>query len=299
MTKTALVFPGQGSQRPGMGATWSRRQEWGLVAAASEAVGVDLAHLLLEADSAELRPTASAQLATLVVSLLALAGVRERLDVDVDVVAGHSLGEYTALVAAGVLEPVEAVKLVAERGAAMQAACDRSPGTMAAVLGADRDVVDEACARTADAWPANYNAPRHVVVSGTTEGVSGASELAKELGARRILPLPVGGAFHTPLMEPAAERLRTALQAAPFRKAALAVVSNVDALEHSDGWADRLQAQLLSPVQWDKTMQALQARGVVRVIECGPGGVLTALGRRVEGITAHAVAGPADLDTLL
>ena len=297
MTTTALVFPGQGSQRPGMGAPWAGRPEWELVDIASGVVGIDVAHLLLAADADELRPTARAQLATHVVSLMVLACLRDR--VDVAVVAGHSLGEYTALVAAGALEPTDSIRLVAERGAAMQSACELAPGTMAAVLGADTDAVDEACSRTPDAWPANYNAPQHVVVSGTVAGVAAASELAKELGARRVLPLPVGGAFHTPLMEPAAERLRAALQAAPFGTAALPVISNVDALDHRDGWAGRLQSQLLSPVQWSRTMQSLQARGIERVLECGPGGVLTALARRVDGIAAVALAGPADLETLL
>ena len=296
MTRTALVFPGQGSQRPGMGASWVGRPEWELVASASAALDVDIAHLLLTAGAEELRPTANAQLATLVVSLMALAGVQDR--VQVDIVAGHSLGEYTALVAAGALGPLEAVRLVSERAAAMQAACDRSPGTMAAVLGAAKDIVDEACERTTDVWPANYNGPQHVVISGTASGVAAASTLARELGARRVLPLAVGGAFHTPLMEAAADRLRGALQVAPFRATAIPVVSNVDAREHDDGWADRLQAQLLLPVQWEGTMQAFRTRGVDMVIECGPGGVLTALGRRVDGLTAMALTGPADLEAL-
>ena len=296
MTRTALLLPGQGSQRPGMGQSWVGTPQWALVDEASQAVGVDVEHLLLRADAEELRPTARAQLATHVVSLMALAAVQER--VEAVVVAGHSLGEYTALVAAGVLAAGQAVQLVAECGAAMQEACDRCPGTMSAVLGTDASVVDEACARTEGAWPANYNAPQHVVVSGTAEGVAAAGELAKELGARRVLPLPVGGAFHTPLMEPAAVRLGAALRAAPFSTGRLAVISNVDATEHVDGWADRLQAQLMSPVLWSQTMAALVAAGVDRVVECGPGGVLTALARRVDGITALAVAGPADLSAL-
>jgi [acyl-carrier-protein] S-malonyltransferase len=279
-----------------MGAAWVGRPEWELVGIASEAAGVDIAHLLLDAGAEELRPTAHAQLATHVVSLMALASLPSTDDVEV--VAGHSLGEYTALVAAGSLGPAQSVRLVAERGAAMQAACDVAPGTMAAVLGADADVVDEACARTDDAWPANYNAPQHVVVSGTAAGVAAAGAAAKELGARRVLPLPVGGAFHTPLMEPAVRRLRDALHAAPFRMAALPVLSNVDALDHVDGWAGRLEQQLLAPVQWARIMSSLQDRGIERVVECGPGGVLTALARRVNGLTALALAGPADLDAL-
>jgi [acyl-carrier-protein] S-malonyltransferase len=296
MTRTALLLPGQGSQRPGMGAPWQGTPWWSLVQDASDALDLDVAHLLLDADAEELRPTARAQVATHVVSLMALAAVQER--VTAQVVAGHSLGEYTALVAAGVLAPADAVRLVSERGAAMQAACDRAPGTMAAVLGADADVEDEACARTEDAWPANYNAPQHVVVSGTAAGVAAAGEAAKALGARRVLPLPVGGAFHTPLMEPAVPRLRAALAAAPYRDAQVPVLSNVDAALHTDGWAARLEAQLLSPVRWAQTMEALVAQGVQRVVECGPGGVLIALARRVDGLTAVAVAGPADLEAL-
>lgn len=294
--ENGAAVPGTGQPAPRHGCAWVGAPQWQLVADASEVVGTDLAHLLLAATAEELRSTACAQLATHVVSLMALAAVRDR--VEADVVAGHSLGEYTALVAAGALEPTQAVRLVAERGAAMQTACERSPGTMAAVLGVGTDVVDEACHRTADAWPANYNAPQHVVVSGSAAGVAAAGELAKTLGARRVLPLPVGGAFHTPLMESAAPRLRTALQAAAFLPASTAVISNVDAAEHVDGWPDRLLAQLLSPVRWAQTMDVLRARGIERVIECGPGGVLSSLAKRVHGLRAVAVAGPADLAAL-
>lgn len=295
MTKTALLLPGQGSQRPGMGEPWRDTPQWRLVDQASEVLGRDLGHLLLIADAEQLRATDVAQVTTCLLSLMVLDALPP---LEVVAVAGHSLGEYTALVAAGVLTPEAAVRLVAARGAAMRAAADARPGTMCAVLGVDADQVTAACEEVDDAWPANYNAPQHVVVSGTADGVAAAGDRARARGARRVLPLPVGGAFHTPLMAPALPALQEALAAADFTTARTPVVSNVDGRPHTDGWTDRLAAQLLAPVQWTATVQQLLDSGVEQVIECGPGGVLTALAKRVPGLSARAVSRPADLDPL-
>jgi len=179
---TALVLPGQGSQRPGAGAPWRRFPAWSLVERGSDLLDRDLAHLLLDADADQLRRTGEAQLATFLVSLLAW---RSLPDLDVAVVAGHSLGELTALVVAGVLTPEAGLLLVAERGAAMQAAADAAPGTMAAVLGLPDDDVDEVCQQVDGAWPASVNAPAHVVVSGTVEGVAAVGAALRAGGARR------------------------------------------------------------------------------------------------------------------
>ncbi|MDQ2754254.1 MAG: ACP S-malonyltransferase, partial [Actinomycetota bacterium] len=219
------------------------------------------------------------------------------LDLDtVGAVAGHSLGEYTALVAAAALTPRSGAKLVAARGDAMQAAADAHPGTMAAVLGLDPEVVARACAGIDGAWVANDNAPGQVVISGTVEGVDAAGQLARELGAKRVLPLAVGGAFHSPLMAPAADQLRTALEAADFQRAAVPVVANVDADAHQDGWPARLGAQLTSPVRWRQSLVTLAGLGVTHFLELGPGVELSGMVKRsVDGAARANVATPADL----
>lgn len=298
----AFTFPGQGSQQPGMGRPWVDHPSWSLVAIASEASGRDVAALLLDADVDELRRTENAQLSTYVLSLVVHDAVRS-LGVRSAVVAGHSLGEYSALTAVGALALTDGVRLVAERAAAMQSAADARAGTMAAVLGADDDVVADACARaTGDVWVANTNGAGQVVISGDPEAITEASAIAKELGARKILPLAVGGAFHTPFMAPAADRLRTALSATPFANAEVPVIANVDALphQHADQWVDLLDAQLTSPVQWRQSVERMVADGITTFVELGPGSVLTGVAKRIatEG-TARAAAVPADLDTIV
>lgn len=298
----ALVLPGQGSQRPGMGAPWRDAPNWRLVEHASHVARRDLAHLLLDADADELRATANAQLATFLTSVLALHAVRERVP-DVAAYAGHSLGEITALVAARVLAPADGVRVVAERGAAMQAAADARPGTMAAVLGLQDDAVERVLAGVraegADVWPANHNAPDHVVVSGTADGVAAAGAALRSAGARRVLPLPVGGAFHTPLMQPAQERLDAALAAAAWHDRGAVVVSAVTAAPYDGNWPAVLSRQLTAPVRWRQTVEALVAGGVDTVVEVGPGGVLTGLVRRIApDVRAVSVATPDDLEAL-
>ena len=291
----ALVFPGQGSQRPAMGAPWIGTPSWSLVDEASDVLGRDVGALLVDADAEQLRATREAQLTTYVLSMVAFAALPS---LPVAVVAGHSLGDFTALVSGGVLTFAEGLRLVDARGAAMQAAADARPGTMAAVLGLDDDAVDKVCASVEGAWPANYNAPSHVVVSGSVPGVAAAGVPLKEAGARRVLPLPVGGAFHTPLMEPAREGLDAALATAVLSTAAVPVVSGVTAQEYDDVRAT-LSAQLTAPVRWRATCEALVGYGVDTVIEVGPGGVLTGLVKRsAPGVRALAVATPDDMAVL-
>ena len=298
----AFTFPGQGSQQPGMGRPWTDHPSWALVAAASEASGRDVAALLLDADADELRRTENAQLSTYVLSLVVHDALR-RLGVRPTVAAGHSLGEYSALTALGALQLDDGVRLVAERGAAMQAAADARPGTMAALLGADDDVVEEACARAAgDVWVANSNGAGQVVIAGDADAIDEAGSIAKELGARKILPLPVGGAFHTPFMVPAAERLRAALAATTFANAEVPILANVDALprQHADQWADLLETQLTSPVRWRQTVERMIADGITTFLELGPGGVLTGMAKRsAPGATARAVDEPSALDEIV
>lgn len=278
----AFTFPGQGSQQPGMGAPWVDHPSWTLVQVASDASNRDVAALLLDADAEELKRTENAQLSTYVLSLVVHDAVRA-LGVRCHVAAGHSLGEYSALTAAGALALEDGVRLVTERGAAMQEAADARPGTMAAVLGADDDVIAQACEKAAgDVWVANSNAAGQVVIAGDPDAIAEAGAIAKDLGARRVMPLPVGGAFHTPFMAPAAERLGAALQATTFRDTEVPVIANVDAEPHQDGdgWAERLAAQLTAQVRWRQTVDRMVADGVTRFVELGPGTVLTGVAKR-------------------
>ncbi len=256
----------------------------------------DCAHLLLNADADELRATAQAQLATYLMSLLVW---RSLPPLDVVVVAGHSLGELTALVVAGVLTPEAGLLLVAERGAAMQQAADAAPGAMAAVLGLSDEVVAEVCAGMDGAWPANSNAPSHVVISGTVDGVAAAGLALRGAGARRVLPLPVGGAFHTPLMAPARSRLEVALRAAAYAPPRVPVLSAVTVRDHGPDVAGLLSQQLTAPVRWREVLETLPGRGVERVVELGPGGVLAGLVKRtLPGMAVMSVAAPEDLARL-
>jgi [acyl-carrier-protein] S-malonyltransferase len=298
----AFTFPGQGSQRPGMGRPWADHASWEVVDEASEVAGRDVGALLLDADAEQLKDTRNAQLTTFVASLMVLDAV-ERIGIEASYCAGHSLGEYTALAATGALGLQEGVVLVSERAAAMHEAGTAQPGTMAAVLGLDDDQVAVACnLADADVWVANFNAPGQVVIAGSHDGVEAASKHARELGAKRVMELPVSGAFHTAYMAAARDRLRDAISEADIRDAEIPVVSNVDAKPHDRGgeWTALLSAQLASPVRWKHCLQTLSSLGVTEFAELGPGGVLTGMAKRsVVGARTISVATPEDLDKLL
>jgi len=285
-----------------MGRPWTEHESWELVDEASEVAGRDVARLLLDADADELKDTRNAQLTTFVSSLVVLDAV-ERLGVDAGFCAGHSLGEYTALCASGALSFDEGVALVVERAAAMHDAGQEHPGTMAAVLGLDDEDVEVACRRAdSDVWVANFNAPGQVVIAGSPDGVARASEIAKELGAKKCMALQVSGAFHTPFMAPARDRLRSAIAAASPRDTDMPVVSNVDGLAHASGseWSSLLSAQLSSPVRWKQCLLELSELGVVSFAELGPGGVLTGMTKRtLDRARTITVSTPDDLDKLL
>lgn len=298
----AFTFPGQGSQRPGMGRPWQQHDSWELVDEASHVAGRDVGALLLDADADTLKDTRNAQLTTFVASLMVLDAV-ERLGIVPSFCAGHSLGEYTALTATGALSFEDGVRLVVERADAMHDAGISSPGTMAAVLGLDDDVVEVACRRAdSDVWVANFNAPGQVVIAGSPEGVGAAGEHAKSLGAKKVMPLQVSGAFHTPFMTSARERLRTAITLASPRDTEVPVVSNVDALPHATGdeWSSLLSAQLSSPVRWKHCLLTLAEQGVTGFVELGPGGVLTGMAKRtVDTARTISVSTPEELDKLI
>jgi [acyl-carrier-protein] S-malonyltransferase len=298
----AFTFPGQGSQRPGMGRPWVDHESWELVDEASAVADRDVARLLLDADADELKDTRNAQLTTFVSSLMVLDAV-ERLGLEPAYCGGHSLGEYTALTASGALSFEDGVRLVCERADAMHNAGIENPGTMAAVLGLDDDLVEVACRRAdSDVWVANFNAPGQVVIAGSPEGVAAAAAHAKELGAKKVMPLPVSGAFHTPFMTPARDRLRKAIAEANPRDTEVPVVSNVDAIAHDQGsdWASLLSAQLSSPVRWKHCLLTLEEAGVTDFIELGPGGVLSGMAKRtLDSARTISVATPDELDKLI
>ncbi|MGH9107112.1 MAG: ACP S-malonyltransferase [Acidimicrobiales bacterium] len=312
-----LVFPGQGSQRPGMGRAWVDHPSWALVAELSDVVGRDLAELLLDAGPETLRATRNAQMATFTLSAVALhAALRGPLarrgpgtaDSAPDMlsppsglvaVAGHSLGEYTALVAAGALGLHQGARLVHARGEAMQGAAEATSGTMAAVLGLELAEIAAACTEGEGTWVANDNTARQVVIAGTAAGVEETSARLLKQGAKRVMALQVGGAFHTPLMAPAQARLDAALQATPFSPSSRPLVANLDARAHSDGFPALLSSQLCSPVRWRECLLALAGMGAKLFIELGPGTELSRMVRRTVPEAARTnVAGPEDLGVL-
>jgi len=285
-----------------MGRPWVGHESWELVDEASAITGRDVGALLLDADADTLKDTRNAQLTTFVSSLMVLDAV-ERLGVEPSFCAGHSLGEYTALTANGALGYDDGVRLVLERGDAMHQAGLESPGAMSAVLGLDDDLVEVACRRADDqVWVANFNAPGQVVIAGSPSGIEKASSHAKELGAKRVMSLPVSGAFHTPFMTAARDRLRAAISAAKPRDSDVPIVSNVDALSHQRGdeWSSLLSAQLCSPVRWKHCLLELSRLGVAGYVELGPGGVLTGMVKRtIDGSRSLSVSTPDELDQLL
>jgi [acyl-carrier-protein] S-malonyltransferase len=285
-----------------MGKPWVDHESWELVAEASEIAGRDIADLLLNADAETLKDTRNAQLTTFVSSLMVLDAV-ERLGFEPSLCAGHSLGEYTALTANGSLSFEDGVRLVVERSAAMHEAGSNTPGVMSAVLGLEDDDVETACRRAdSDVWVANFNAPGQVVIAGTPTAVQSASEHAKELGAKRVMALPVSGAFHTPLMAPARDRLREAIAQANPRDSDVPIVSNVDAKAHDQGneWATLLSAQLSSPVRWKQCLRTMSESGINNFVELGPGGVLTGMAKRtIDTARTLSVSTPDELDKLI
>jgi [acyl-carrier-protein] S-malonyltransferase len=285
-----------------MGAPWKDHESWELVEEASDIAGRDVAQLLLEADQDELTQTRNSQLVTFVMSLVVLDAV-ERLGVAPSMAAGHSLGEYTALTATGALDFADGVRIVTARGEAMQQAAEDAPGTMAAVLGLDDEDCDAACRRAdGEVWVANFNAPGQVVIAGSKDGVAAAGAVAKEMGAKKVMPLPVGGAFHTPFMASARDELRKAIAQATLRAPDIPVAANIDARIHTDAddWAGILSAQLVSPVRWRQSILRLSDDGCLTFVELGAGSVLTGMAKRiVPEARALAVSVPDDLDKLL
>jgi [acyl-carrier-protein] S-malonyltransferase len=291
-----------------MGRPWTDHPSWEVVDDASEAAGRDIAHLLLEAPFDELTETRNAQLATFTFSLLVIDAI-ERLGIEPTGVAGHSLGEYSALAASGALGFEDGVHLVAERGEAMQSAADAQPGVMVVVSGCDADTTDIAC-RLADGevWVANYNSAEETVIAGDPDAVATAAACAIDLGARKVSPVAVRGAFHTPFMASARNRLRKMLATITFHDAEIPVISNVDARQHTSAadWDLLLSAQLVSPIRWQQSilrLGGLMERGLDAerlFVELGPGDSLSTMVRHtLPSVATVAVSVPGDLDRLV
>lgn len=280
----AYVFPGQGSQFPGMGKDLYEGSAKGkeLFETANEKLGFRLSDIMFEGTEDELKQTKVTQPAIFVHSTVLAATLS---DFNPDMVAGHSLGEISALVANKTLEFEDALMLVSKRAQAMQAACEAEPSTMAAILGLEDDVVEQVCTSVNGiVVAANYNCPGQLVISGAIPAVEEACEKLKEAGAKRALMLPVGGAFHSPLMEPARAELEQAINSTTFNQPSCPIYQNVTANAVSDPEAIKknLIAQLTAPVRWTQTVQQMIADGASSFTEVGPGKVLSGLVKKVD-----------------
>ena len=298
----AVIFPGQGTQGAAMGAPWREHPAWGVVERAEQALGEPLAPLLLAESADELARTRESQLSVLLTSLVVWEAAKDQLPAPA-AFAGHSLGQITALIASGSLPFDEGVRLAARRAEATQAAADRHPGKMAAVLGADEAQVLEACAAAPDeCWLANDNAPGQIVIAGTPSGIERATKAAGDLGIRRLMPLKVGGAFHTPLMEEASAALRPVLDGIDFSAPAAPIVSNADARPYGEatGWPERLERHLVTPVRWRGCMTTLvDDLEATTLVEVGFGSMLAGLAKRgAPGVPVIGVATPDDISPL-
>lgn len=306
MKKFAFVFPGQGSQAVGMLDAWGDhpavRQA---VQEASDALGEDLGALIAQGPKEALALTTNTQPVMLLAGVAAWRVWQAEGGALPDAVAGHSLGEYSALVAAGVLSLGQAIPLVRLRAAAMQAAVPVGVGAMAAVLGLDAEKVKAVCAQvTADLGGAevveavNFNDPGQTVIAGSKVAVDAAGAAMKTAGAKRALPLPVSAPFHSSLMQPAAEQLKAALAGITFAAPQIDVINNIDVAVVHEGAAiaDALCRQAFGPVRWVESVQALKARGITHVVECGPGKVLAGMVKRIDAdLIGAALYDPATL----
>ncbi len=307
MTQFAYVFPGQGSQTVGMLAELAAEnpQVEATFREASDALGYDLWQLVQQGPAEELNKTWQTQPALLAASVAIYRVVQSKNAVQPSMMAGHSLGEYSALVCAGVLNFADAIKLVELRGKLMQEAVPEGTGAMQAIIGLDDASIRKACEESAQGQvvsPVNFNSPGQVVIAGNKEAVERAGAACKAAGAKRALPLPVSVPSHCALMKPAADKLAVALEAITFSAPSVPVVNNVDVKCETEGAAIRsaLVRQLYSPVRWTESVEFIAAQGVEQLLEVGPGKVLTGLTKRiVDSLSAAAVNDSASLSAAL
>src|SRR3989339_226300 len=277
--KSAFVFPGQGSQTVGMGKDLAES----LLDQANQILGFDLKKLCFEGPEEELKKTEITQPAILTVSVAAFQQLATR-NPQPATVAGHSLGEYSALVAAGAIKFGDAVKIVNLRGKFMQEAVPIGQGAMAAIIGGERAKIEEVCAGIEGVWPANFNSPGQIVISGQKEAVEKASAACKDAGAKRAIPLPVSAPFHCPLMQPAADKLKMELDKIEVKDATIPVIANVTAAAVTSAAEirDLLVKQVTSPVLWEDSVKKMIADGVSSFVEVGPGKVLSGLIKKID-----------------
>ena len=292
----AFVFPGQGAQFPGMGKDLYENSPKAkeLFEKANEILGFRITDIMFDGTDEDLRQTKVTQPAVFLHSVISALCMGEGFKPDMT--AGHSLGEFSALVAAGALSFEDGLKLVYARAMAMQKACEATPSTMAAIIALPDSTVEEVCKKVNDevgvCVAANYNCPGQIVISGAVEAIQAACEQLKTAGAKRALPLKVGGAFHSPLMQPAKEELEAAIQATEFHTPSCPVYQNVDALPHTDPAEIKanLVAQLTASVRWTQTVQNMVADGADDFTECGPGAVLQGLVKKIaKDVNAHGI----------
>jgi [acyl-carrier-protein] S-malonyltransferase len=283
-SKIAFCFPGQGSFEAGMGRDVAEAfpDAMDVFRRGSDASGLDLERLCFHADADELLDTAVQQPALVATSLAMLAAIRSR-GIEPDYVVGHSVGEFAALAAAGAFDVEEAIALVRERGLAMADAAREHPGSMAAILGLEDEVVERLCRQIFGVWPANYNCPGQIVVSGENDAVDECCTAAEEEGARRTVKLKVSGAFHSPLVARAADRLRPAIERISFREPTAPFMSTVTArIESAQRFGPLLVEQLTAPVRFTQAASELLRSGVRTYVEVGPGNVLSGLVKRID-----------------
>ena len=295
----AFVFPGQGAQFSGMGKDLYENNATAkqLFDQADEILGFKITDIMFAGTADELKQTKVTQPAVFLHSVITAICMGDAFQPDM--VGGHSLGEFSALVAAGALSFEDGLKLVSARAMAMQKACEAQPSTMAAIIGLDDETVERICAEVAAEGgvcvPANYNNPGQLVISGTVEAIGTACEKLKAAGAKRALPLPVGGAFHSPLMQPAKDELQAAIEATQFHTPKCPVYQNVDGQAHTEpeDIKQNLIKQLTASVRWTQEVQNMIAAGATDFTECGPGkalqGMIAKIAKGLEGITAHGV----------